>query len=148
MYSLVVTVLKDKKVTPDEVKFLTSFFSQFIDSDTKEHLALSPEDLALLSKKGICSLNPEITIEERCFCFTGKSSKTTRAEIADFITSRGGTFHDNVKKATDYLIIGDEGNPCWAFSCYGRKVEKAIELRKRGSHIMIVSEIDFWDTVE
>ena len=29
-------------------------------------------------------------------------------------------------------IVGDNGNPAWAFSCYGRKVEKAIDMRKGG----------------
>ena len=59
----------------------------------------------------------------------------------------GGIFKDSVVKNTDFLIVGDEGNPCWAFSCYGRKVEKAIELRKSGSKIQIVHENDFWDCV-
>ena len=48
---------------------------------------------------------------------------------------------------TDYLIVGNEGNPCWAFSCYGRKVEKAVELRKKGSNIQIINEDDFWNAL-
>lgn len=31
----------------------------------------------------------------------------------------------------------------WAFSCYGRKVEKAVQLRKDGSQVIIVHENDF-----
>lgn len=42
--------------------------------------------------------------------------------------------------------VGNNGNMCWAYSCYGRKVEKAIELRKKGDNIVIVNEVDFWDS--
>ncbi|GMA55471.1 hypothetical protein GCM10025857_68280 [Alicyclobacillus contaminans] len=48
---------------------------------------------------------------------------------------------------TDYLVVGDQGNPCWAFSCYGRKVEKAVKLRKQGRRILIIHEVDFWDAL-
>ncbi len=27
------------------------------------------------------------------------------------------------------LVIGGGANPCWAYACYGQKVEKAVELR-------------------
>lgn len=35
-------------------------------------------------------------------------------------------------------------NPCWAYACYGRKVEQAIGLRKAGSQLLLVHEADFW----
>jgi SH3-like domain-containing protein len=44
-------------------------------------------------------------------------------------------------------LIGDEGNPCWVFSCYGRKVEKAIQYRKSGLPILIIHENDFWNAI-
>ena len=50
--------------------------------------------------------------------------------------------------ALDYLVIGANGNECWAYSAYGRKVEQAIELRKSGSRLTIIHEFDFWDAVE
>lgn len=62
--------------------------------------------------------------------------------------NKEGIFNDNVVKTTEYLLVGNEGNPCWAFSCYGRKVEKAMELRKKGVNILIVHEDDFWRVVE
>jgi len=97
---------------------------------------------------GLCAIGPTITIPGNLFCFTGKSSKATRKAIADLIISHGGYYHDNVIKETSYLVVGDEGNPCWAFSCYGRKIEKAMNMRKEGHSIMIVHEIDFWDEIK
>ena len=79
--------------------------------------------------------------------FTGKSNKATRQENAEMKKKNNGNYHDSITKKTNYLIIGSEGNTCWAFSCYGRKVEKAIDLRKSGCNIQIVKEIDFWDAI-
>jgi hypothetical protein len=55
---------------------------------------------------------------------------------------------NSVSRKTNYLIVGDDGNPCWAFACYGRKVEKAINLRKQGTQIIIVHENDFWREID
>lgn len=41
-----------------------------------------------------------------------------------------GIFNKNINQKTDYLLVGNDGKPYLEFSCYGRKVEKAIELRK------------------
>jgi hypothetical protein len=63
------------------------------------------------------------------------------------VTSRGGWTHRNVTQDVTYVVVFDEGNPHWAFSCYGRKVEKAYTLRRKGHPISIVHEIDFWDAL-
>ena len=56
-------------------------------------------------------------------------------------------YQNNITNNTSYLIVGNDGNPCWAYSCYGRKVEDAIERRKKGQHLTIVNEVDFWDAL-
>jgi len=53
-----------------------------------------------------------------------------------------------MKWITDYLVLGTDGNPCWAFACYGRKVEKVIQLRKEGHKIILLHENDFWDAIK
>jgi hypothetical protein len=60
------------------------------------------------------------------------------------VAARGGRHQDNVRKDTDYLIVCDGGCQHWAFSCYGRKVEKAYHMRRKGHRIAIVHETDFW----
>lgn len=71
-----------------------------------------------------------------------------RREIAERIKSLGGIVKNNISKKTNYLIVCTAGNPCWAYSCYGRKVDEAIKLRKNGVPITIVSETDLWDIIE
>ncbi|WP_026974233.1 BRCT domain-containing protein, partial [Alicyclobacillus contaminans] len=70
-----------------------------------------------------------------------------RADIQKVVIEHGGRFSNSVTVDTDYLVVGDQGNPCWAFSCYGRKVEKAVKLRKQGRRILIIHEVDFWDAL-
>lgn len=149
VYSLVLSVLKDKKIDEGEKKLLKVFFTEFI--DTKASLNINQIEIDEIRKSmtigGICSVCPEIKFKNRTFCFTGASSRTKRTEIAPLIESLGGIYNDNVTKSTDYLVVGNLGNPCWAFACYGRKVEKAMESRKVGQPLLIVHENDFWDAV-
>ncbi|MBE6899623.1 MAG: NAD-dependent DNA ligase [Ruminococcaceae bacterium] len=149
VYSLILAAKEDGKISSDENNMLKAFFSTFI--DTRESFNLNCNDIKELQKNysigGICATCPEINIDGKTFCFTGASKKATRNEIANIICEKGGSYNDNVTQKTDYLIVGADGNPCWAFSCYGRKVEKAVNLRKEGKHIIIVHEYDFWDEI-
>ncbi len=150
IYSLIVSILKDGIVTEDEQNYLKAYLSQFI--DTKKSLKLNELEFEKLrsevSLSGICALAPDIEFENRKFCFTGESIRTTRKELAAIVTGLNGTFSSGVTRDTAYLIVGSAGNDCWAFSCYGRKVEQAIKLRKIGFPVVIVHENDFWDAVE
>lgn len=147
--SLVHTAAADGRISQDERNMLTAFFGTII--DFKDSWNLREPDFAALREKyaveGICAFCPEIAFSGKTFCFTGKSSVCDRSAIADEIVSLGGIFRSSVSKKTDYLIVGDDGNPCWTYSCYGRKVEEAIALRKAGAGIQIINERDFWDAV-
>lgn len=149
VYSLLLAAKEDGKISDDERNMLKAFFATFV--DTRNSFNIHENEIAELQKQysvgGICAVCPEIEIEGKTFCFTGASKKATRNEIAETICNLGGKYNDRVSNKTDYLIVGADGNPCWAFSCYGRKVEKAVDLRKEGQHIVIVHEYDFWDEV-
>lgn len=97
-------------------------------------------------------LNPNenaIYIEGKSFCITGNSLYNTRAEIAQMIQDRGGIVRTSVSTKTDYLLICDEKNSCWAFSTYGRKVEKAMQLQSTQNHsIGFLYEVDFYKHIE
>jgi NAD-dependent DNA ligase len=148
--SVLTTILKDGIVTDEEKTYLKVFFSEFV--DMKSSTTINKDELEELKKEmtihGVCSLCPDISFEGKNFCFTGVSSRGTRKQISDVIIALNGKFINSVSKKTDYLIIGNDGNPCWAFSCYGRKVEAAVNLRKQGNRVIIVHENDFWDAIE
>lgn len=147
--SMVHTIMEDKIITEDERNRLLAFMSNLV--EFKDSYNLVESDFAELRSKysisGICAYCPEIEIKGKLFCFTGESYRSTRAEIKEEIERLGGTFRTSVSKHTDFLVVGNAGNPCWAYSCYGRKIEEAMALRKSGAKLQIVNETDFWDAV-
>ena len=147
--NVLTNILQDGIVTEEEREYLTAFCAEFV--DTTASLNIHKPDIDALKAKynigGLCALCPDIEFKDKIFCFTGASTRHTRNEIAGIITQLGGIFKNSVTKKTDYLIVGDDGNPCWAYSCYGRKVEQALSLRKEGQKIVLVHENDFWDAV-
>jgi NAD-dependent DNA ligase len=148
--TLLYKVLEDKIVDDEEQKLLKVYFSQFVDiKNTSVDEAELEEFLKTMRLPLICTMSPNLQFEGRLFCFTGISARyKKRQEIAEKITMLGGIYNNNITKQTEYLIVGDKNNPSWAFSCYGRKVESAIEYRKTGSGIQIVKEVDFWDEAD
>lgn len=148
--SLLYAILADKKITKEEREQLMAFFGNLI--EFKDSYNLVERDFDDLRKKysisGICAVCPEIKIEGHTFCFTGESYRGTRAELATAVEQFGGIFRSSVSKKTDYLVVGNAGNPCWAYACYGRKIEEAMQLRKEGCNVIIVNETDFWDAAD
>jgi len=82
---------------------------------------------------------PNIEFVNRSFCFTGTFAFGTRADCIAAIEGLGATTN-NLTKKTDYLVIGVYATDSWAHSSYGRKIEKAVEMRQAGVPIAIVGE--------
>ena len=144
--AVIVKVLVDKRIDEAEQRMMLRYFSEFVPNPNLQK-KLPPLLPAELSIKGVCAVDPEISFDQKIFCFTGISSKGPRRLFSDKVTEKGGVFTENIRNDLDYLIIGDEGNPCWAFTCYGRKVELAVEMRRRGHRVLLLHERDFWDAV-
>lgn len=144
--SLVTSVLTDGHVDPTEQKLLLNFFSEFV-AVTDNRTIVSPKVAEGISLVGLCAVCPEVSFDGMKFCFTGASSKYSRAQFSDLVRRLGGDVVGSVSASLNYLVIGADGNPCWAYACYGRKVEKAVELRRQGAHILLVHEHDFHDAV-
>lgn len=103
------------------------------------------EDLSFM---GVCVSCPIIVFEEKLFCFTGESKRADRGHLTRIVEQLGGVVKNGMSQGIDYLVVGADGNPCWAYACYGRKIEQAVKLRKSGFKVVIVHENDFWDAFE
>jgi hypothetical protein len=145
--SVVTAVLADGKVDRKEHEFLVGFFGEFAPLGETQTIACPPVSSGATTQ-GLCAVCPEIDFDGSLFCFTGASSKYTRRQFSDIVVDLGGRVSNSITPSLDYLVIGADGNPCWAYACYGRKVEKAVELRRQGHRIMLVHENDFHDSVE
>jgi hypothetical protein len=143
--SLVTEVMADGKIDNEEHEKLMKFFDNFFaHAKTKGGKIIDkPKTIT-----GVCAMSPEILFKDKLFCFTGSSQKASRIEIKKIVQGLEGSFSNNLRKDVDYLVIGSDGSSCWTFTCYGRKVEKAVNMRKKGSKLLIVHENDFWDAVE
>ncbi|RDI14429.1 BRCT domain-containing protein [Flavobacterium sp. AG291] len=146
--SLVLSVLSDKKIDEEEKIVLMAYFSQFAKIQNNEIRKKINEDTIDVNISGLCTSEPNVSFEGKTFCITGVLKRGNREHLQRDILKLGGIPTDTITKKTDYLIVGDNGNPAWAFSCYGRKVEKAINLRKEGHTITLIHEFDFSDIID
>lgn len=144
--SVVTAVMSDRRIDPQEHDFLLRFFGEFV-AILDNRTIVSPPMRSENSLSGVCAACPEIRFEGATFCFTGSSSRYSRKGFHSLVTELRGTPVDSVSSKLNYLVIGAAGNPCWAYACYGRKVEKAVDLRKQGARIVLVHENDFQDAV-
>jgi hypothetical protein len=136
-------VLTDGKISTGERQQLLSFFDAITANadDTNE-------SLMQMFGQNFYQIDPKIIFEEQTFCITGLSKKYKRKEIAESIILKGGFVTEAISGKTNYLIVCSDKNQCWAYSSYGRKIEEAMMLRKKGKQIAIVHEFDLYDVLE
>lgn len=114
VYSLLIGILADGVIDEHENKILKLFFADFIDTTTSYNI--NSIEYANLKKElnisGICATDPDIEIDNKVFCFNGKSSKTDRNTFKTIISKNGGIYNDTITNSTNYLVVGNECNPC------------------------------------
>jgi NAD-dependent DNA ligase len=142
--SVLTSILADGQIDEDERSMLKNFLEDFVVIGEVPKEKIGTRHLAV---SGVCAVCPEIIFAEKSFCLTGESRRATRVAIAEKIESIGGKVIGNVREDLDYLIICAAGNYCWAFSCFGRKVERAVKYRKKGAMLTIAHENDLWDAI-
>ena len=146
--SLILSIVSDGKIEEEEKLVLKAYLNQFVNLENKEIEKQINQETNEINISGHCTSDPEIELDGKTFCITGVLKSDNRASLEKTISDLGGIPTKTLTKKTDYLIVGDNGNPAWAFACYGRKVEKALDLRKNGHKISLVHEFDFLDAIE
>jgi NAD-dependent DNA ligase len=77
----------------------------------------------------------------REFHITGRFAYGARTKVVEAIETKGGVASDTMPTSgSHYLVIGVFATREWVNTNFGRKIERAIELRSRGSGIAIISE--------
>lgn len=144
LYNLVTGILQDRVITGEEHDALLTFCKAISGGNDGQ----SNGEFISALKTGFYQIDPSINIQERTFCITGLSKKYKRREIAEKIELLGGFVVDGVSSKLNYLVVCDEKNSCWAFTCYGRKIEEAMKHRQKGNNLVIIHENDLYDTFE
>jgi len=126
LYNRISEMLKDGILDDEEQKELLETMAELTGGDI---ICDDAEIDSMSSTLPLCKPAPSIAIEGASFVFTGIFTTGQRKQLSELIVELGGIIHDGVKKDTDFLVIGDIGSQDWAHSSFGRKIEKAIELR-------------------
>ena len=75
------------------------------------------------------------------FVVTGKFAYGARTAVFEAISALGGLPTDSAPtKTTNYVVIGVFASRDWINTSHGRKIEKAVQLRNKGTGLNIVSE--------
>lgn len=83
----------------------------------------------------------EVLFQGNEFVPTGRFAFGTRRKVADAIIAQDGIPRDGFPtQDTRYLVIGVFASRDWYNTNYGRKIERAVELRSQGHPISIISE--------
>jgi NAD-dependent DNA ligase len=141
--AIVTSVLTDGVIDKQEHAMLVQWFSSFLKAQDKNTLE-NPDGFSM----GVLAQNVDIKIPGKSFCITGGSPRLKRQELHDILTDLGATIKDGVHMNLDYLVYCQNGSKCYAYECYGRKIEAAMEYRRSGkSDVLIISEKDFFDAL-
>lgn len=128
-------VLEDDVVTRDEAKELEILLEQIIGGTLQKTGSTQGQSSTLPLDK-----DATIIIPDNRFCFTGQFLFGTRKDCHTITEQLGGIAEPRITKKLNYLVIGGLVSNSWANTSYGRKIEKAVEYKRGGSPLSIVSE--------
>lgn len=146
--SLIQTVLKDGIIDNQERQTLKTFFYDFVELANVDVALQIESEISEVSIDSIYAVNPQIIFNGNLFCLTGTFAHGDKNRIEELIQNAGGRTKPNLVKDTKYLVVGSLGDPAWAFSCYGRKIEAALKQQKSSGNILIVHEPDFLNNLQ
>ena len=101
--------LEDRIVTPDEQKYLLTLFDELFNPVKKAN-------------------ELTININNNEFCLSGDFSHGSKKDVENYIFANGGTVAANVRKKTNYVVVGSYGSAAYSNGTYGTKVKKAMEI--------------------
>ncbi len=144
LLSKVQSILEDGIVTEQERKDFEEVIRKFIGGTLQDTGAVTGLSTSLPIETGV-----PIVFQQKTFCFTGQSKYGTRSACRTAIEIRGGIVKDGIVKDLDYLVIGELATRDWIETNYGRKIQKAMDMKKDGqSKVAIIGESDWMLALE
>ena len=126
-------MLIDRRLAADEARELLETLKKFSGDKFELGEVIKSTTLPLDDPQ------PEILFEGKRFCFTGTFAFGSRADCEAAVGDRGGLI-GSLTMATSYLVVGIYATDTWAHSAYGRKIERAVEMKTQGVPIAIIGE--------
>ena len=144
IYPRLMAALEDGNLTLEEEGEIMDILMAAVGGNTAPLIGESSNSTSLPYTAPV----PEIVVEGRVFCFTGKFHSGSRNWCQSAVTVRGGQIADGITKKLHYLVIGEIGSRDWLHSTHGRKIEKAIQYNDAGGAIAIVPERHWFESLE
>lgn len=81
-----------------------------------------------------------LEIVGKTFCLTGEFVSGDRETVDTMLRLRGAEISSNVNKTVDYLVIGTLASRDWLYTSHGRKIEKALLLKREDVKVIVITE--------
>ncbi|WP_052678269.1 BRCT domain-containing protein [Moritella viscosa] len=136
LLELTTDILNDQIIDEDERTKITTLLNQIIGSPTDNGVSSG------MSTESPIDFDTDIKIPNNVFVFTGKFSFGSRKKCEEATVEREGKVGGkDVTFKTNYLVIGGTANDQWKFSSFGRKIQRAMDVRDDDrSNLKIISE--------
>lgn len=129
------TILEDGIITDEERADLLATVRQVTGSDTDES-GLSYEASTEFWEDAVDGLS----IAGAVFCLTGDFVSGDRDSVDTLLHCLGAETNSSVNKSVTYLVIGTLASRDWLYTSHGRKIEKALLLKREGCPIKVITE--------
>lgn len=136
LYPRIAEALQDGVLDLDEERDLLEALTATVGGETAHPSGANSLSMKLPYDEPL----PTILHSASVFVITGTFTYGKRRTIAEAIEARMGVIRNAVSRSTDYVIVGEVGSRDWLHSCYGRKIQDAVDLRSQGEMISIVPE--------
>jgi NAD-dependent DNA ligase len=144
IFSKLSNILEDGKASLDEIKEFECLLRDFLGGTLQDTGAVSG-----LSTSLPLDSNVDLTFKGKTFCLTGQFKYGTRNTCSLAVIQKGGIVKNSVVNDLDFLVIGELASKDWIETNYGRKIQKATNLRdSKKSKVLIVSESDWQRALE
>lgn len=82
----------------------------------------------------------DVKIAGSIFCLSGEFVSGDRNTVDTNLRLRGAETSPNVNKEVNYLVIGTLASRDWLYTSHGRKIEKALLLKRKDVPISVITE--------
>lgn len=128
-------ILEDGLITEEERQDLLNTIQKITGTD-----AIAPDVAYEASTEVWEDEVDQVPIAGSTFCLSGEFVSGDRNQMDTNLRLRGAQTSPNVNSDVDFLVIGTLASRDWLYTSHGRKIEKAILLKRKGARISVITE--------
>ena len=128
-------ILEDGIITEEERQDLMATVQQITGTEA------TPEDVSYEASTEVWEDTvDDVQINGSVFCLSGEFVSGDRNTVDTNLRLRGAETSPNVNKDVNFLVVGTLASRDWLYTSHGRKIEKALLLKRKDVPISIITE--------